>query len=680
MLSLIDSKSKDYLITNEELALLQDNYQDNNGNNSDISNDYRTQQRDSLLSFLKTRRSFYRRFLFKREIENDSSLFAFYGGTELTYLLSNRSGSLSEKPASYLRLEIAPSVKIYGVPFDFDFILSTEENSSNVNIIRGTLGYQMKGNGLNFTIKQKIDGEIEKLKQNYYDNIADSLKLFGSLDSTEFMRQIESLYHLKNSDVTNKIDSLEQLGLISKEQAFIYQFPSLAAGKVTPLYPELFMNGVAISGATAEFNPGNFYSAISIGKLEKNVETSYLSTLNSELENDFSTPVLYKNLYAGRLGYGRFNGNNVILSILYAKDDEQSSIIQKLVDTTASILSTEENLVLGTSFHLYMDSTDFMIDGSINTSLFTKDINSVGVNNQPLPNIYKSIYGNLINSSSKADFALDIKSAYKIFNKSGRLYWGFRYIGPGYQSVGSPFLRSDLISSNLLYDQTLLDRQIRFSTGIFIESNGYILGELNKSFLTRINGNVELRFPSFPVFNVNIYNNNQNFYSIYDSTDHINNNTNVMVNCNYAYQIDIFRSQTNLSYNLQNSISDDTHTKFNSENLTLNHNMAYSFVTSSLTGSYINTKTNYDTTSHPVFFWDLLFIFNPYSWINGAIGTSHYYTEEGKIEGFNINILVFPWDTFNFELEFEIRSYTNKYDSSFDFIDKIGKAVLRYYW
>ncbi len=226
----------------------------------------------------------------------------------------------------------------------------------------------------------------------------------------------------------------------SRDGSVLSWISTIGIGASNPYFTTFTLNAADISGANMAINPGGFYFAAAGGRNRRGVEP------------DGDDPGEYeRNLYAVKTGLGSPFGSHLHLCMLYGKD-ENGSIIE---DSTFRI-TPSENMVASLDYGSVMFDGAFRIDGEIAGSMFTRDIRSPGIDSDEVPQWLLDFSG--ANVSSGLGWALDLSSSVRF--SENMLSASFRRVGPGFETMGSPYLRNDEISIETSADRYFLNRQI----------------------------------------------------------------------------------------------------------------------------------------------------------------------------------------------------------------------------
>ncbi len=427
----------------------------------------------------------------------------FSGSNRMYGQYSNRQGSFSQVPASFLREELYLQLEVYGIPINTSLFLSTEQSGIRQNI-----------NTFNFSINPK-QLLLNKAKQKLYKSKPG--KFFRKLMST---------------------------------------FSTIQVGTCRPAYSPLILNGISVKGVNIEFTPGIFYSAFVSGKTKKRIQNVSASQQTYEQYLQF-----------GKIGIGKENKSHLFISFLHVKDDENSMIpdssfyiieadtiflpgdtIIHNQDTTFSTIKPQENYIVGAEAKLYFFKKKFFIGGEIAMSSVTHDIDAMDIDvKNDIPEWLGDYFQPKINRS--IDYAYSVKS--KINLKTTKLSGSYKMVGPGFNSFGTPYLRNDLKTYEARFSQSFLKRKISVSSH-FRKSEDNLIDWKNSTTTYTIYGiSASFRFRKLPYFVVN--------YSPYlqsnkSDTRKTENKTKIFnLSSGYSYKIKKINASTNFNYSLQNS-------------------------------------------------------------------------------------------------------------------------------
>lgn len=447
-------------------------------------------------------------------IIGDTVPLRFSAVTRLIVERASRPGRLAETPASFIRWELAPTLRVYGMPVSISLLLSTERRpkGDGAAFNRGAFQFQRSVGDINIALAQRVRERLEGLGETaptsdtavVLGRILDSLAM--AIQDTGFPADtVGPAAPPFMREISVDLETLQNMGIVQPTESALLDIPSLGFGVVAPEFGELLMQGVSISGGMAEYNPGIFYAGGAIGTMKREgalLPPAPSTDVDASLSTAFDQlPVARRMVYVGRVGLGRRNGTHVIASGLFARDDAASEGIARLVEELGGEFTPQKNLVAGLSGRIQDDDLRLTLDGEINESLFTDGDEGPTIDSDASNGI-SGIFGDgARHVGTVADLAW-----------SGRLLWhpgdasrlaiGARYVGPGYRSVGTAGLRTDLFRLDASFDQLLLDRTIVLQGEISHEVSGAALDGGAAGAIDRIALGSDLRLPQLPQISI----------------------------------------------------------------------------------------------------------------------------------------------------------------------------------
>lgn len=550
-----------------------------------------------------------------------------FGTSRLSTQYSDIRGAYQTLPTSFARWEFDPSVALWGVPFSGHVFLTSERDRFGNTINTFNANFSIRSSDLQQYIRQRVDDRIASLRAEAEvavlsdsalapaQDIGDSLQLHtqrtdelreeveSQRSSTEEkIAQLESLRDLRDSKLPDQAKKLEQLGVISGTEEFLLNFPYIGVGMNHPNYSPLTLSGLAVNGVDMEFNPGKFYVAFSYGISEKPVAAPALVLPTTPVDSLLNPDSLVNRSYnrrviAGRIGYGRKSGDHVLFTVLHARDDAGSAAF----DTNNVVLTPKENLLLGMDIRILGFDDNFSLDGELVGSVVTDNINSAPINNDDIPSFLTSIIEPKM--STHVDFAYALKTQFSIPESYTRFSGSVRMIGPGFSSLGVPFLRSDLFRYEARIDQGFLRRQLSLGGFYRHESDNLIPWKRSTTTIDGFGVNAGLNFRDYPYLQILVspYTQRNNTE---DSTYKINNRT-LLVSAatGYSLRIGSIQSTTMFSYGLQTSTTQRAESNFRSSTYSLNQSVGFAFPLS-LTAGVGMTQQHYALADNSIVFVD----------------------------------------------------------------------------
>lgn len=452
--------------------------------------------------------------------DSESSSFAFDGISRMEAQMADRQGYAQDIPAKYARWDLSPTFVLFDVPFAGNLLLSTEESRGRQSINSFNLSFSLNSDQLQERLRRRLINRIaEPVFGETIDDVEDLERLERALDDPAAAADIDVLRAKAESGTASDDEmeelrekerevaklraeydrlkairekvgeaddlrrvaetgapteemydpdklkgALNELEMLSGVERFFYNFPKFGIGVNYPYYSSYTINGIAVNGADVIFNPGKFYLATTVGKAQREVPETFA--------ND-STYIAYsRSIYAGRIGYGRVGEGFALLTVMHASDDEQAVINDT---ATGFYLSPQENWVVGLEVDIPFVRDVFEVKGEFSGSLLSGDLNS------PEAEIDSSVNApewltDLVSfrTSSFLDYAFSVEPMLNIKETDTRVKGRFEYIGPGYVTLGIPYLRNDLTRTEGQIEQKFWRKQISLSGRIRSERDNLI--------------------------------------------------------------------------------------------------------------------------------------------------------------------------------------------------------------
>jgi hypothetical protein len=477
----------------------------------------------------------------------------FSGTSRLYGQLANRQGSFQETPEDFARLELAPSLAFYGAPFTLNVLLSTEQASvrQNINSISIDFDYSRLQGVLMQRAIEKIE-EIEAVKQlaeteGGIGRLRDSL---GSV-ADEKIRQLEEvkeyadLDKLREKAITESVDQLDKLGIISGAEKIFMNFPSLSFGVTYPNYTALTLSGVPVTGANIEWNPGNLYLAVAGGQTQRAIRLSSLALDSVRID-----PAFKRNLYAARVGFGRKSGGHFYLTGIYTRDDEGSIPL----DTNGRKVTPTANYVVGMEVNMPLFDDYFLLQGEAVGSLLTGDLEAsdlAGKDLQDVPSFLVDALDPKI--SSVVDYAFNVRSTLRIPETDSRIFGSIRLVGPAFHSLGVPALRSDQLRYDARIEQKLWRRQILVTGFVRREKDNVFPWKTSTTTISAFGIGLGLNIRRLPYLRLEFAPYTQRYTNTLDTTDIVNQTSTLSATTGYSYLVAGTNASTTLMYSAQNT-------------------------------------------------------------------------------------------------------------------------------
>jgi|GEM_PF-2511955 len=233
-----------------------------------------------------------------------------------------------------------------------------------------------------------------------------------------------------------------------------WQWGKAHIGDHSDYFSRYTFNGINVKGAELDLYPGNLRFTIGGGQTRRAVE----GTLVHESFDQY--------MVSSRIGYQTDNNSFLHLIFLKAKDDpaslkkpqdwEYDYVIEDTLETELDTLWIEppyhplsvtprENMVIGfaSKLNLFRDHISVEIEGS--GSAYTKDINadpakmdSLGIND-----FSQTLFNSLFTPRAGSSFDYSLNTHLAVNLEKIKVNAGYRHIGPGYISLGTPSMVND---------------------------------------------------------------------------------------------------------------------------------------------------------------------------------------------------------------------------------------------
>jgi len=253
-------------------------------------------------------------------------------------------------------------------------------------------------------------------------------------------------------------------------------------GDYSDQYSRYTFNGVNVKGAEIDLYPGRLRFTLGGGQTRRAVNGNVINQSYAQY------------LIGSRLGYGKQNRSYVDLILLKVKDDKGSlsvpedfsydDVIPDTLETETDTIwieppyhplavTPQENLVAGIATRLSLFSQKLTLEWENTASGYTKDLNAAPIDRDSLDTSewLKTFSENVYTprTGSNLDYATDVRLGYQTAQINTQI--GYKYIGPGFRSLGLPSMVNDrkelnLSSSLRLGDHRLNARYVRLSDNL----------------------------------------------------------------------------------------------------------------------------------------------------------------------------------------------------------------------
>jgi hypothetical protein len=429
------------------------------------------------------------------QAQQEPSAIQFHGANVLDGQFSNRQGNNSSIPKDFLRNDLQMTMTVGNIPVASSFFITTEQKE-----------YMQKINNLRFYI------DLPALKKN--------------------RARIEAANKANNLPDKKAPWTLR----------FLSNFSRIEAGRYRPDYGELTLQGISVSGANIEFTHKIVYAAFASGVVKRKTEEVSI----------FSETYKQKLLF-GKLGFGEKRTSHFYLTYMRVEDESTTPLYAP--EDTASILKPQANMLVGAEFRLSFLKNKWTIDGEAGVSALTRDTRITTTYDSVLIDTILSRVPEFIvkevnpNISTSGDYAYSFNTRLNL--RTTTIYGAYKWIGPGYFTLGNPILVNDRQSYEGRVDQALMKRKLTVSAYYKNFRDNLIEWKRGTTISTAYGIIAKLTLKKAPFFQLSYTPNNQetNGDSLY-----IRNHMNVVsFSTGYKYPIGRLMSFTSLNYFNQNA-------------------------------------------------------------------------------------------------------------------------------
>jgi hypothetical protein len=430
---------------------------------------------------------------------------------------SNRQGTGSDIPQRYMNFELTPTLSIYGLPFSLPILLSTQNQDNKQSI--NSFAFSFDPSSLKDLIQQRVEKEIGKVK----DEIEQRVNEKGE----KFRGQIEGKAEEK---AKSKLPGIVK---------FFSYFHTLGFGTTYPSYTKHTIDGVPVTGANIEFNPGIVYVAGTLFKNQKAID-------NVSYRRD---------MYAGRLGVGKKDKSHFIMTLMNVRDDENSMTIDTSKLTDKNVYPTPKaNWLFGMDgkLNLFKDKLSLEAEGVL--SMLTRDVRDPDIISEAIPQWVKNIFKP--KGSSSADYMYGFKGTFTNEKTNTKVSAEMKMIGPGFTTLGNPSLRNDKLGFEGKVDQKFLERKISAGVSFRTYRDNLIQTKRTTTTTTSVIVKLGLNFRGYPTLNVMVMPNFQKNDKQVTTTDSSKMDNRIMlynVVSSYSAKLGDITAQTTVLFSYNDS-------------------------------------------------------------------------------------------------------------------------------
>lgn len=472
------------------------------------------------------------------------------GGYRIMGQSANRVGTFQERPQDIWRMEVNPTLTIYGVPLSGSILMSSEQAGirQDINAFSLTLDPE--------ALQRIVLARAYRAMQSVYesddaallrdlDAVRDSLKAAdpSKLEQLEAWQTIQQARELGNLDVSTTGDALRTLGLMSDAEAFISTLPTIGVGTVFPTFTPLTVSGIRLQGGSFEWNPGGvFYMHAAYGTTQRPLARLDTVRVDSGLVTTFDNSAFGRTMIAGSMGVGRREGAHVFITGVHLIDN--NALAGFVGDSTTS-LTPQKNMVLGLDFRAEPLPGYWTIQGEVAGSMTVGDRNAPTFASSSVPDFLLAVADSSM--STYIDWSLVGSTALNIRETGSRVNVAYRRIGAGYRALAVPNLRTDLLRYDARFDQVFWRRQI--SAGLFYrrDEDNLIPWKRSTTTITSIGASLGLNIRRLPFLRVSYAPYVQENDATNPLLQFVNRTSMVMVASGYSYTIDDLACNTTVN-------------------------------------------------------------------------------------------------------------------------------------
>ena len=229
-----------------------------------------------------------------------------------------------------------------------------------------------------------------------------------------------------------------------------YEWATVYLGHHVPQYSELSTGDIQLFGAGFDLSPGDFQVAAFHGIAQRAAESAAPAFAASTYERQLTTV---------RLAYGSPDAARVGLNLVRMRDDSTS------VSNVNGLLRAESGMLLSLTGDFRIAEI-VAVKSEIAASAFTRD-QSAPLSGDETLDAFEGVFD--VRESTYGDFAAALAVGVDFDD------WGVetraRFLGPGYEPLGFPYVQSDNLEVTLAPRLRLLDGALDFSSSIGLRFN-----------------------------------------------------------------------------------------------------------------------------------------------------------------------------------------------------------------
>lgn len=451
--------------------------------------------------------------------QSDSQTIQFHGSNVLEGQYANRQGTHSEVPKDLLRNDFQATLTINNIPIGSSFFITSEQRDDIQRIN-------------NF----RVYIDMAALKKN--------------------KAKVEA------NNRASKSENIKAPWMLR----FLSNFSKIEAGRFRPDYGELSLQGISVSGLNLELTHKVVYAAFATGNVKRSIGGENTG------EETYKQKLMF-----GKFGFGEKKTSHFYLT--YMKIEDETDIPWQGPFDTTNTLKPQSNVLIGAEFRLSFLKNKWTIDGEAGLSAITRDTR--------ITYTYDSIpeYDSIIrrapqflvdavdpNVSSSGDYGFSFNTRLSL--PSTTISGGYKWIGPGYYTLGNPMLVNDRQTIDARIDQAVFRRLVTLSAYYKHFSDNLIGWKPETTYSSAYGFIARVTLKKAPYFQISFTPNKQTTKG--DSLLISNSMNIVSFSTGYTYPVGKLKAFTNLSYFFQQANYDpESQNQATTQTYTLNQNVNF---------------------------------------------------------------------------------------------------------
>lgn len=426
--------------------------------------------------------------------------------------------------------------------------LQSKETIINKNELSGSKQYKdsiIRKDSTFIAYYEKKQKEI-KGTEKLYDSLRN--KYHEVIKKIQYLKQIFAGNINSPEGSQQIINSLNEAGVhdrhFEKSVQALYAVRTLSVGKTLPDYTDLTVKNIEVNGINAEVNKNNLYTAVLAGIVNFNARDFVLN----------NQPVSRQYVTAGRVGWGRKEGNHIILTGYRGQKQIFSTQVQ---DNRALIygLSIQSQLLLSKNIRL------------------TGEIAQSRIAQSPGVLIDSSLKGPFLKDNSSKAWSLRFSSYFPLSRT--RVEGMYEHQGINFQSFNAYKINASTNAWNVKADQFLFSGMMHVTAALNNNdyTNPYVQQNYsNNTVFTTLTATFQKRH--WPSISVGYIPSSQ--YSIINNEVYESRYQAFNVNMNHTYKLGLAQGLTTVMYNrFFNSSKDSGFVYYNANNIYVNQNIIF---------------------------------------------------------------------------------------------------------